>query len=237
VSREPSVEFQLGALNVNWDRVVRMKSDLFDRAALMHCMGAEVKVNIVSDTAKETGYRLCYNAGIDGSDARYWVEPVPHHHVDWDMSEAEWEELRATIWWSGGPYAKKLREAGKLGSLAPGPRPMVGGGGGGVITGNSGDGGNWVRAGGFPPGTFTGTITGRTPRPPSPQPLSRLRPNRYGPPMPVRHEKQYPVDGQEDTWRCDGCGMIYKVAVGFAICPNDPSPPTGSKVGGGDPIA
>jgi len=139
VSREPSVEFRLGALNVNWDRVVRMKSDLFDRAALMHCMGAEVKADIISDTAEETGYRLCYNAGIDGTDARYWIEPVPHRHLDWDTTEAEWNELRSVLWWSGGPYTERLKADGKLGNTLP-PRPppglYAGGGGGG---------------GGFPP--------------------------------------------------------------------------------------
>jgi hypothetical protein len=230
VSREPSVEFQLGALGVNLDRVVRMKSDLFDQVALMHSMQATAKADIISDDAKETGYRLCYTCGIDGHDARYWIEPIPSHHVDWDMTEAEWEELRHVLWYNvnPGPYVTALREAGKLGHM---PLPKI-------------QAPNWVQAGGggggggesvsFQPGGFS--PTGRTPRPPQPQPLGRLRPNRYGPPMPVKHEKQYPVDGQEDTWRCDGCGYIYKVAVGFAICPNNPNPPTGSKVGGGPTI-
>jgi hypothetical protein len=60
--------------------------------------------------------------------------------------------------------------------------------------------------------------------------------SRYGPTEPVSHKVQKPLDAQEDTWRCEGCGTGYQVTSGFAICPNDPNPPTGSKVGGGPVI-
>jgi hypothetical protein len=239
VSKEPSVEFQLGALNVNWDRVVRMKSDLFDIVARQHSMGATAKVNIVSDTAKETGYRLCYTCGIDGMDARYWVEKIPHHHVDWEMTEAEWDELRSVLWWSGGAYTEKLKKDGKLGKTLPAPPPPgiyagnVGGTGGVNVVQPGLGGGGGGQSVSFSPRGIAGSPTGRGPRP-DPQPQT-LRPDHYS--VRLNHDKQVPVDNYDDTWRCEGCGKIYQVSSGFAICPNDPNPPTGSKVGGGPTIA
>lgn len=240
MANEPSVEYQLGFLGMSWTRVEKLKSDLFDRAALMHQMGAVTKAAIISDEAKDSGKRLCFSA----DDNKYWIEVIPSHHVDWDMNEDEWHELRALLWWSSGPYAKALRAAGKLGQhTPPPPPPVLGGGAGGAggsaygagaIGGAGGAGGGWLSAGGgFPRPDPAIERTGRTPRHPLPQPW----PRRDDSPQPVQHKVQKPVDSQENIWRCEGCGQVYFCDHGFAICPNDPNPPTGSKVGGGPVIA
>lgn len=238
MANEPSVEYQLGFLGMSWTRVEKLKSDLFDRAALMHQMGAVTKAAIISDEAKDSGKRLCFSA----DDNKYWIEVIPSHHVDWDMNEDEWHELRALLWWSSGPYAKALRAAGKLGQHTPPPPPPVtrggpGGAGGsafgaGAVGGAGGAGGAWVTAGGYSQGPFNETGSN-----PQPWPRRDIHP-RYGPDQPrVQHEVQKPVDSQENTWRCEGCGKVYFCDIGFAVCPADPNPPTGSKVGGGPVIA
>jgi hypothetical protein len=211
---EPDVNFQLGQLGVSWDRVVKMKSDLREQTSLMRAMGAEAKTDIIADNARGTGKRLCYTCGIDGCDSRYWIEDIPAVHVDWEMTEKEWEELRATLWWSTGAYARRLQKEGKLGKLSPGPRPSglsIGGNGGSsaVFAGNvvvGGGGGGGVSVGGSASGDGGGGD------------FAGFR----GWGADAAHAVQKPVDSAEDTWKCQGCGQVYVVEHGFAICPNDP---------------
>jgi hypothetical protein len=125
----PPVDYQLGALGINWDRAQQYKSDAMDIAARQHQMNAQAKIALFSDKAEPTGYRLCYDCGIDGMDAKYWVEKIPFHHVDWDMTEDEWEELRNVLQndakrYGGSGYLKKLFAEGKLGTPIP-DRPAV----------------------------------------------------------------------------------------------------------------
>jgi hypothetical protein len=115
---DAQVNHQLGLLNVNWDRVTRMKADLRKIANAQHSMNAQAKLPIISDKAEETGERLCYDAGQDGLDERFWIEDIPFHHVDWDMTEEEWEELRAVLWHGTvpeGSYIARMRRSGALG--------------------------------------------------------------------------------------------------------------------------
>jgi hypothetical protein len=109
---------QLGQLGVSWERVRKMERDLVTQADAQHRMHAQAKAPIIADDATETGKRLCYDSGEDGRDDRFWIEDIPDHHVDWEMTEAEWEEFRAHMWHgvvTEGSYVAKMRRSGALG--------------------------------------------------------------------------------------------------------------------------
>lgn len=122
---KPDLYHQLGLMNVSWERVEKLFDDLHKIANAQHSMGAQAKLPIVNEKGEWTGKRLCYDCGIDGTDGRYRIEDIPDHHIDWDCTEEEWEELRAALWrgWVlEDSYLAKLRRAGKLG-----PQPKAAG--------------------------------------------------------------------------------------------------------------